>query len=157
MIWSTGPEMLKWLKDPTSSTLQSTMCPVFGFRKLDPEDKGKKYPDSEADSNFIPYKFISEPGVQHHFLPASFVNHGRAMANTFKGPNVKSIHGYADHIYTLRQYSRGNLKIKSANPHEHPAIDPKSLSHPEDLPQMVKARFIIDFLHDMLALESQIL
>ena len=79
------------------------------------------------------------------------------MANTYKGSNHKSFHGYADHIYTLRQYSRGNLKIKSANPHQHPAIDPKSLSHPEDLPQMVKARVIIDFLHDMLALESQIL
>jgi len=95
--------------------------------------------------------------VQHHFLPASFVNHGRSIANTFKGPNVKSIHGYADHIYTLRQYSRGNLKIKSANPHEHPAIDPKSLSHPEDLPQMVKARVIKDLVHAMMALESQIL
>ena len=79
------------------------------------------------------------------------------MANTFKGPNVKSIHGYADHIYTLRQYSRGNLKIKSANPHEHPAIDPKSLSHPEDLPQMVKERVIRDLDQAMMALESQIL
>ena len=51
MIWSTGPEMLKWLKDPTSSTLQSTMCPVFGFRKLDPEDKGTP---TEPHSNFSP-------------------------------------------------------------------------------------------------------
>ena len=77
--------------------------------------------------------------MQHHFLPATFTNHGRSMANTFKGPNNKSLHGYADHIYTLRQYSRGDLKIKSANPHQHPAIDPNCLSHPEDLPQMVKA------------------
>ena len=89
-------------------------------------------------------------------MPASFVNHGRAMANTFKGPNVKSIHGYADHIYTLRQYSRGNLKIKSANPHEHPAIDPNCLSDPEDLPQMVKERVILDLVHALIALESQI-
>ena len=43
MLWKTGPQMFKYLKDPTSSTLQSTMCPVFGFRKLDPEDKGEIY------------------------------------------------------------------------------------------------------------------
>ena len=53
MIWSTGPEMLKWLKDPTSSTLQSTMCPVFGFRKLDPEDKGKLIEPDTYSAIFI--------------------------------------------------------------------------------------------------------
>ena len=96
------------------------------------------------NSSALSLNWHSEPGIQHHLLPATFTNHGRSMANTFKGPNTKSIHGYADHIYTLRQYSRGNLKIKSANPHQHPAIDPNSLSHPEDFPQMVKARVTLD-------------
>ena len=60
LIWNLFPrELYRWYKDPMTSQLQCTMVPGFGFRKLEPED--------------------DEPGVQHHFLPASFNNHGQSQ------------------------------------------------------------------------------
>ena len=50
------------------------------------------------------------------------------------------MHGYIDGITLLRQYSRGSVKVQSSDPFEHPLIDPNSLSHPQDLPDMVKIR-----------------
>ena len=59
LIWNLFPrELYRWYKDPMTSQLQCTMVPGFGFRKLEPAD--------------------DEPGVQHHFLPASFNNHGQS-------------------------------------------------------------------------------
>ena len=60
LIWNLFPrELYRWYKDPMTSQLQCTMVPGFGFRKLEPGD--------------------DEPGVQHHFLPASFNNHGQSQ------------------------------------------------------------------------------
>ena len=39
----------------------------------------------------------------------------------------------------LRQYSSGEILLSSSNPHDHPLIDPKSLSHEEDLEDLVEA------------------
>ena len=63
-------------------------------------------------------------------LPAPFTNHGRKPAHC---------HGFSDHVCTLQQYSEGNISIKSSNPHEAPEIDPKCLTHPDDMPGLVKA------------------
>lgn len=38
----------------------------------------------------------------------------------------------------LRPKSRGFIKLRSANPHEHPVIDPRYLTHPEDIHSMVE-------------------
>ena len=35
---------------------------------------------------------------------------------------------------------RGTVKVKNNDPFEHPIIDPNSLSHPQDLVDMVKIR-----------------
>ena len=42
------------------------------------------------------------------------------------------------HLF-LRQYSSGEILLSSSNPHDHPLIDPKSLSHEEDLEDLVEA------------------
>ena len=39
----------------------------------------------------------------------------------------------------LRQYSSGEILLSNSNPHDHPLIDPKSLSHEEDLEDLVEA------------------
>lgn len=38
----------------------------------------------------------------------------------------------------LRPKSRGYLKLRSRNPYEHPMIDPKYLSHPDDVATIVE-------------------
>ena len=39
----------------------------------------------------------------------------------------------------LRPKSRGYIKLRSTNPYEHPIIDPKYLTHPDDIHMMVEA------------------
>jgi len=111
LYWKFLPELAKWYRNPTSSALQSSLVPVFGFHKA---DKADKYPI-----------------VQHHFLPGPHENHGRS-------PGICR-HGFSDHVCTLQQLSRGVVNIKNASPHSAPSIDPKCLSHPADLPDLVRA------------------
>ena len=112
MYWTYVPELIKWYRDPTTSDLQSSLVPVFGFHKAQPE--------SDA-----------YPVVQHHFLPGPHEDHGRS-------PGICR-HGFSDHVCTLQQLSRGTVNIKNASPHTAPLIDPKCLSHPADLPDLVRA------------------
>jgi choline dehydrogenase len=60
----------------------------------------------------------SEPGVlhpdlQYHFLP---------MAVSYDGSSAAEGHGYQAHIGPMRPTSRGFVKLKSADPREHPRV-----------------------------------
>lgn len=44
---------------------------------------------------------------------------------------------------------RGTVKVKNNDPFEHPIIDPNSLSHPQDLADMVKIRVHISKICDI--------
>lgn len=39
----------------------------------------------------------------------------------------------------LKPRSRGYIRLKSKNPYDHPIIDPRYLSHPDDLESMADA------------------
>lgn len=73
---------------------------------------------------------IDHPDIQYHFLPSQVIDHGRTPPDR---------EAYQVHVGTLRAKSVGHLKIKSNNPREHPLIDPKYFTHPEDLPDLIKA------------------
>lgn len=48
----------------------------------------------------------------------------------------------------LRPKSRGYLKLRSRNPHDHPLIDPRYLSHPHDVATIVDGmKLAIDIGH----------
>lgn len=47
--------------------------------------------------------------------------------------------GYKIWAVLLHPKSRGTLRLASTNPHDKPVIDPRYLSHPDDLPSMVDA------------------
>jgi choline dehydrogenase len=66
---------------------------------------------------------VKHPDLQYHFLP---------MAVRYDGGNPSDRHGYQAHVGPMRSKSRGALWLKSADPREHPIIDPKYMSHPED-------------------------
>ena len=69
------------------------------------------------------------PDIQLHFAPAMVVDHGRTQVWG---------HGFSCHSCLLRPKSRGTVTLKSANPLEDPLIDPKFLSHPDDMKDMIE-------------------
>jgi choline dehydrogenase len=66
---------------------------------------------------------VRSPDIQIHCLPAYVVDHGRQR---FKG------HGVTVNTCNLRPRSIGEVKLRSANPLEPPAIDPNFLGDPYD-------------------------
>ena len=68
------------------------------------------------------------PDIQLHFAPAMVVDHGRTQIWG---------HGFSCHSCLLRPKSRGTVTLKSADPLEDPLIDPKFLSHPDDMKDMI--------------------
>jgi len=69
------------------------------------------------------------PDIQMHFVPALLDNHGR---------NILPGHGMTIHACTLRPESRGELTLKSADPMEPPALQPRYLSAVADRQMMLE-------------------
>ncbi|RLN88109.1 hypothetical protein BBJ28_00010130 [Nothophytophthora sp. Chile5] len=66
------------------------------------------------------------PDLQYHFLPGSLT--GQLTPGTY--------HAMQAHCSPMRARSRGWLKLRSHNPHEHPIIEPNYLSEEEDIVDM---------------------
>jgi choline dehydrogenase len=56
---------------------------------------------------------VLHPDLQYHFLP---------MAVSYDGQSAAKGHGYQAHIGPMRPTSRGYVKLKSADPREHPRV-----------------------------------
>ncbi|MGL5837751.1 MAG: GMC family oxidoreductase [Sphingorhabdus sp.] len=67
---------------------------------------------------------LPAPDIQYHFVPAMLEDHGRAKV---KG------HGYSIHACVLRPYSRGTVRLASADAAHAPLIDPAFLSDDRDM------------------------
>jgi choline dehydrogenase len=67
------------------------------------------------------------PDIQMHFVPALLDDHGR---------NILPGHGMTIHACTLRPESRGEIRLKSANPSEAPAMQPNYLDTEYDRKMM---------------------
>jgi choline dehydrogenase len=66
----------------------------------------------------IPY-----PDIQYHFFP---------MAINYDGSALATEHGFQAHVGPMRSKSRGSVTLRSADPHDSPAIKFNYMSHPED-------------------------
>lgn len=73
---------------------------------------------------------LAAPDIQMHFMPLKGEPHGRG--------GVSAEHGYQVHVCQVRPESRGEIRLKSADPAAHPAIDPGYLSAPEDVETLLK-------------------
>ena len=71
---------------------------------------------------------IEIPDLQLHFAPAMVIDHGRTSVWG---------HGLSCHVCLLRPKSRGEVTLNSSDPFEDPRIDPKFLSHPDDMKDMI--------------------
>ncbi|MGL6043633.1 MAG: GMC family oxidoreductase, partial [Sandaracinobacteroides sp.] len=73
---------------------------------------------------------LAAPDIQMHFIPALGHAHGAG--------GLAPAHGYMVHVCQVRPESRGSIRLKSADPAAHPAIDPNYLSAPEDVETLLK-------------------
>nr|XP_006631189.2 PREDICTED: choline dehydrogenase, mitochondrial [Lepisosteus oculatus] len=67
---------------------------------------------------------VTHPDIQFHFLPSQVIDHGRISSK---------IEAYQVHVGPMRSTSRGWIKLKSANPQDHPIIEPNYLSTDVDV------------------------
>ena len=100
-------EILKYIFKKTG-LFTSTIAEAGGFIK---SSENKKIPD-----------------IQLHFIPTMVVDHGRTQLWG---------HGLGCHMCLLRPKSRGEVTLNSADPFDDPNIDPKFLSHPDDMQDMI--------------------
>ena len=71
------------------------------------------------------------PDLQIHMTAAPLDNHALDLRFTLQW-------AYSCHICDLRPKSRGTVRLKSRNPAEAPAIDPRYLSDPADVETLLK-------------------
>uniref|UniRef100_A0AAQ4PRS5 Choline dehydrogenase n=1 Tax=Gasterosteus aculeatus aculeatus TaxID=481459 RepID=A0AAQ4PRS5_GASAC len=67
---------------------------------------------------------VPHPDIQFHFLPSQVIDHGRVASK---------IEAYQVHVGPMRSTSKGWLKLKSANPLDHPILQPNYLSTDVDV------------------------
>ncbi|XP_061153413.1 choline dehydrogenase, mitochondrial isoform X1 [Syngnathus typhle] len=67
---------------------------------------------------------VPHPDIQFHFLPSQVIDHGRVASK---------IEAYQVHVGPMRSTSVGWMKLKSANPQDHPILQPNYLSTDVDV------------------------
>ncbi|RWR09232.1 sorbosone dehydrogenase [Sinirhodobacter populi] len=79
---------------------------------------------SEACAFVNPDDPAAEPNLQMHFVPIVFLDGDREKVKR-AGATINPC--------VLRPQSRGEIRLRSADPAAHPIIDPRYLTHPEDM------------------------
>jgi choline dehydrogenase-like flavoprotein len=72
----------------------------------------------------------AEPNIQMHFVPIVFMDSDQESIKR-AGATVNPC--------VLRPESRGEIRLKSTNPADHPLVDPRYLTAPEDMRLSIKA------------------
>ncbi len=70
---------------------------------------------------------VAHPDLQYHFLPSQVIDHGRIRPE---------LHAYQAHVGPMRPTSTGHLALLSADPTEHPLIEPNYLATEGDREEM---------------------
>lgn len=70
---------------------------------------------------------IEHPNLQYHFLPSVVWDHGRIMPDR---------HAFQAHVGPMRPTSVGELRLQSADPRQHPIIQPNYLTTENDVREM---------------------
>jgi len=70
---------------------------------------------------------IRYPDIEYHFLP---------VAVSYDGSSLATEHGFQAHVGPMRSKSRGWVRLRSRDPHQHPVIRFNYLSHEDDLVEM---------------------
>ena len=79
------------------------------------------------------------PDLQIHFVVGIVDQHMRRL---------HLADGFSAHVCVLRPKSRGQVLLASANPSDAPQIDPAFLSHPDDLPVLMRGARLVEAMLD---------
>ncbi|HLR17727.1 MAG TPA: choline dehydrogenase [Alcanivoracaceae bacterium] len=74
---------------------------------------------------------LDKPDIQIHLTAALLDNHGLNLPFSMG-------HGFSTHVCVLRPKSVGSVTLNSADPKANAAINPRLLTHPEDVDTMLK-------------------
>lgn len=140
------------VKDPVSLTQQGVFT-ATNLMKYFTQGKGPMTSTGGVEGlGFIRTRYANQsedwPDVEIHFVSGSVTSDG--------GRAFKEYNGVTDELWTkvyqpytpfdtfsmdpvlLRPKSRGFIKLRSANPYDHPIIDPKYLTHPDDIMTIIE-------------------
>ena len=70
---------------------------------------------------------MRHPDIQYHFLPALVEDHGRSKGR---------MHAFQSHVGPMRPASTGWLRLRSADPRQHPLLQPNYLAEARDRAEM---------------------
>lgn len=74
---------------------------------------------------------LEMPDIQLHLTAALLDNHGLNLPFSMN-------YGFSTHVCVLRPKSTGSVTLQDGNPNTMPAIDPRLLSHPDDMATMLQ-------------------
>ena len=83
---------------------------------------------AEAGGFFKSSPEQARPDIQLHFVVGKLVNHGRTPSWG---------HGFSLHVCLLQPQSRGTVRLASTDANASPLIDPRFLTHADDMAQMI--------------------
>ena len=110
----------------SSTTAAAWICSVFNFMMDKP---GLLSTNPVQGGAFLKSSRAGDlPDLQFAFIPAKVAPHGARLPFG---------HGVSLHVCHLYPKSRGELRITSSDPEQHPLIDPNYLSDPEDMEVML--------------------
>ncbi|WP_354677040.1 GMC family oxidoreductase [Cupriavidus plantarum] len=89
---------------------------------------------AEAGGFVRSHPHLLEPDLQLHFVVGMADDHMR---------HLNLGHGYSCHVCVLRPRSRGEVRLRSADMREAPRIDPRYLSDPADVDDMLSGLRIV--------------
>jgi choline dehydrogenase len=70
---------------------------------------------------------VRYPDIQFHFLP---------LAVSYDGSSLAREHGFQAHVGPMRSRSKGSVRLRSSDAHDHPRIFFNYMSRPEDWVEM---------------------
>jgi choline dehydrogenase-like flavoprotein len=117
-IFRTAGNLFRWFRSRTGP-MTTNYAEAGGFIKSSPD--------------------VDVPDLQLHFVPAILEDHGRTKV---REP------GFSGHVCVLRPYSRGTVRLVSADPAAAPLIDPQFLSDDRDMDVLKKG---VRLLHRILS------
>lgn len=79
------------------------------------------------------------PDLQIHFVVGIVDQHMRRL---------HMADGFSAHVCVLRPKSRGQVALQSTNPADAPLIDPGFLTHPDDLPVLMRGARVVESMLD---------